>query len=105
MNLLIEQKKAEAAVTRALAAVIPSHWTRANLEIRLEVRPDGRLRMNVSVSSPEGNSEKTAPPEAFFQAAESLLALLVQQKKQPKLIAFTLEKATDASWGARVKYR
>ena len=105
MNPLMEQKKAESAVTRALAAALPSHWTRANLEIRVEVRPDGRLRLNVSVASPEGNSEKADPPQAFFQAAEALLALLVQQRKQPRSIAFTLEKATDATWSAHVKYR
>jgi hypothetical protein len=105
MNPLMELKRAEQAVTRTLAAALPWHWTRANLEIRVEVRTDGRLRMHVSVASPEGNSEKTTPPEPFFQAAEALLATLVRQGKQPKSIAFTLEKATDAAWGSRVKYR
>ncbi len=96
-NPVLDAKKADQAVVRALGDALPDHWTRAELVV--EVPPGtGKLSMRYTILSSEGHALTAPPPQAFFVAIQAALQAHLDAGKRPTRLTYFLQRQPDRSW-------
>jgi hypothetical protein len=102
-DLRLEQKRVDQLVADHLVSLIPVHWTRVDLVLEFTFGENGRITINTLITSPEGNTDRVQPTQAFLDATHRLLNLAQRSRRRLRKARYTLQKKTDASWEHRVK--